>query len=68
MRIESASPLASVRLIDGAETPARPLRPRAAVALPIALAAGLVLGMIAAWLRQALSNRAVDPSAPERAP
>jgi tyrosine-protein kinase Etk/Wzc len=61
LRVESASPLASVRLIDGAEVPAKPVRPRAAVALPIAALAGLVLGVLAAWLRQALSNRVSDP-------
>jgi tyrosine-protein kinase Etk/Wzc len=66
LRIESASPLASVRLIDGAEVPVRPLRPRAAVALPIAGCAGLLLGVLAAWLRQALSNRVSDPFALEQ--
>jgi tyrosine-protein kinase Etk/Wzc len=66
LRIESASPLASVRLVDGAELPVRPVRPRAAVALPIAALAGLLLGVLAAWLRQALSNRVADPFALER--
>lgn len=63
LRLESESPLASARLVDRAETPVRPVRPRAGVALPIAAAAGLVLGVLAAWLRQALSNRATDPFA-----
>jgi tyrosine-protein kinase Etk/Wzc len=63
LRVESASPLASARLIDRAEAPARPASPRAGVALPIALLSGLVLGVLAAWLRQALSNRVADPFA-----
>jgi tyrosine-protein kinase Etk/Wzc len=63
LRLESASRLGSARLIDGAEVPARPTRPRAAVALPIAGLAGLLLGVLAAWLRQALSNRIADPFA-----
>jgi tyrosine-protein kinase Etk/Wzc len=66
LRVESASPLGSARLLDGAEVPARPTRPRAAVALPIAALAGLVLGVLAAWLRQALSNRISDPFALEQ--
>jgi tyrosine-protein kinase Etk/Wzc len=66
LRIESASPLASVRLIDGAEVPAKPVRPRALAALPIAAAIGLVAGVLAAWLRQALSNRVADPFALEQ--
>ena len=63
LRVESASPLASARLIDRAEAPARPASPRAGAALPIALLSGLVLGVLAAWLRQALSNRVADPFA-----
>jgi tyrosine-protein kinase Etk/Wzc len=66
LRLESASPLASARLIDRAETPVKPVRPRAAAALPIAVLGGLVLGVLAAWLRQALSNRVTDPFALER--
>jgi tyrosine-protein kinase Etk/Wzc len=66
LRLESASHLGSARLIDGAEVPARPTRPRAAVALPIAVLAGLLLGVLAAWLRQALSNRVSDPFALEQ--
>lgn len=66
LRLESASPLAGARLIDGAEVPARPAGPRAAVALPIAALAGLLLGVLAAWLRQALSNRVSDPFALEQ--
>jgi tyrosine-protein kinase Etk/Wzc len=66
LRVESASPLGSARLLDDAEVPARPTRPRAAVALPIAGLAGLVLGVLAAWLRQALSNRVSDPFALEQ--
>jgi tyrosine-protein kinase Etk/Wzc len=34
--------------------------------LPIAACAGLLLGVLAAWLRQALSNRVEDPFALER--
>jgi tyrosine-protein kinase Etk/Wzc len=63
LRVESASPLASARLIDRADVPARPAGPRAGAVLPIALLSGLVLGVVAAWLRQALSNRAADPFA-----
>jgi tyrosine-protein kinase Etk/Wzc len=66
LRIDSASPLASVRLIDGAEVPAKPVRPRALAALPIAAVIGLVVGVLAAWLRQALSNRVADPFALEQ--
>jgi tyrosine-protein kinase Etk/Wzc len=61
LRLESAGALASAHLIDGAEVPVKPVRPRAAVALPIAALAGLLLGVLAAWLRQAFSNRVVDP-------
>jgi tyrosine-protein kinase Etk/Wzc len=61
LRIDSASPLAGARLIDGAEVPVKPLRPRAAVAMTVAALAGLLLGVLAAWLRQALSNRVADP-------
>jgi tyrosine-protein kinase Etk/Wzc len=66
LRLESAGALASARLIDAAEAPARPLRPRAAVALPAAVCAGLLLGVLAAWLRQAFSNRVADPFALEQ--
>jgi tyrosine-protein kinase Etk/Wzc len=66
LRIESASPLASVRLVDGAELPVKPVRPRAAVALPLGGLSGLLLGVLAAWLRQALSNRVSDPFVLER--
>jgi tyrosine-protein kinase Etk/Wzc len=66
LRVESASPLTSAHLIDGAERPARPVRPRAAVALPIAGLGGLLLGVLAAWLRQAFSNRVSDPFALEQ--
>jgi tyrosine-protein kinase Etk/Wzc len=66
MRIESTSPLASLRLVDGAALPAKPVRPRAAVALPIAGLGGLLLGVLVASLRQALSNRVSDPFALER--
>jgi tyrosine-protein kinase Etk/Wzc len=52
--------------LESAGAPARPLRPRAAVALPAAVFAGLLLGVLAAWLRQAFSNRVADPFALEQ--
>jgi tyrosine-protein kinase Etk/Wzc len=66
LRLESASQLASARLIDGAEMPDKQSGPRAAVVLPIAAFGGLLLGVLAAWLRQALSNRVDDPFALEQ--
>ena len=63
MRLAKEGRIGNVRVLDAALEPELPIRPRPAITMALALAAGLFLGATAAMLRAALrSNRATPAS------
>jgi tyrosine-protein kinase Etk/Wzc len=56
-----ASKVGNVRLLDVAETPIKPVRPKRAIVISLAVLAGLFLGVIAAFVRKNLFGGIDDP-------
>jgi tyrosine-protein kinase Etk/Wzc len=62
LRLVKASKVGNVRLLDVAEPPVKPVRPKRAVVISVAVLAGLCLGVIAAFVRKNLFGGIDDPS------
>jgi tyrosine-protein kinase Etk/Wzc len=67
LRVVKEGTIGNVRVLDAAVVPARPVSPRKARALALALLAGLGLGALAVFARRALEEGVEDPDAVERA-
>jgi tyrosine-protein kinase Etk/Wzc len=66
LRLISAGKTGNVRVVDVAMAGEKPLRPKAPMVIGIAALAGLVLSMIAAFVRNALFGGLTDPDEIER--
>lgn len=66
LRMIRAGKVGNVRVVDAALPAERPLRPKAPMVLGIATLAGLLIGLIAAFLRNALFGGLTDPEEIER--
>jgi tyrosine-protein kinase Etk/Wzc len=62
LRLVKASKVGNVRLLDVAETPIKPVRPKRAIVISLATLAGLFLGVIAAFVRKNLFGGIDDPN------
>jgi tyrosine-protein kinase Etk/Wzc len=66
LRLARAGGVGNVRVIDRAIVSEAPVRPRSIIVLPLSLVIGLFVGVVAAFLRIALSGRITDPVDIER--
>ncbi|WP_168787603.1 polysaccharide biosynthesis tyrosine autokinase [Paraburkholderia aromaticivorans] len=66
LRLATASKIGNVRIIDHAQVPDKPVKPKAAILLPISLLLGLVVGAAASLARAALYRKLTDPAEIER--
>ncbi|WP_427184968.1 polysaccharide biosynthesis tyrosine autokinase [Bordetella bronchialis] len=66
LRMIRAGKVGSVRVVDTAIPAERPLSPKAPIVIGVAALAGLILGVIAAFLRNALFGGLTDPDEIER--
>jgi tyrosine-protein kinase Etk/Wzc len=62
LRLVKASKVGNVRLLDVAEPPIKPVRPKRAIVISLAVLAGLLLGVIAAFVRKNLFGGIDDPA------
>jgi tyrosine-protein kinase Etk/Wzc len=62
LRLVKASKVGNVRLLDVAETPIKPVRPKRAIVISLTALAGLFLGVIAAFVRRNLFGGIDDPN------
>jgi tyrosine-protein kinase Etk/Wzc len=61
LRLVRASKVGNARLLDVAESPLRPVRPKRAIVMAISLLTGLFLGIIGAFVRKNLFGGIDDP-------
>jgi tyrosine-protein kinase Etk/Wzc len=61
MRLAREGRVGNVRVLDQALSPEKPVRPKAAIVMALALAAGLFLGLLAAVLRKVLKSTVAAP-------
>jgi tyrosine-protein kinase Etk/Wzc len=61
LRLATSSELGNARLLDRAEVPVRPIKPKPAMAISLAALIGIVLGVAAAFVRKALHGGIDDP-------
>jgi tyrosine-protein kinase Etk/Wzc len=61
LRLVKASKVGNVRLLDVAEPPIKPVRPKRAIVISLSVLAGLFLGVIAAFVRKNLFGGIDDP-------
>jgi tyrosine-protein kinase Etk/Wzc len=66
LRLAAATKAGNVRLLDSPQTPAEPIKPRRAMVIALAAAAGLVFGSVVAFLRKKYSGRIDYPEEIER--
>lgn len=66
LRLVKASKVGTARLLDVAEKPLKPVRPKRAIVVSIALLAGLFLGVIGAFVRKNLFGGIEEPHEIER--
>ncbi|MGZ4820013.1 MAG: polysaccharide biosynthesis tyrosine autokinase [Terriglobales bacterium] len=62
LRLVRASKVGNVRLLDVAEPPVKPVRPKRAIVISLSVLAGLFLGVIAAFVRKNLFGGIDDPN------
>lgn len=67
LKVVKEGEIGNVRVLDAAIVPLKPVAPRKAAVLALALLAGLGLGVVAAFGRRALEEGVEDPDAIERA-
>jgi tyrosine-protein kinase Etk/Wzc len=67
LQLARAGTVGNVRVIDFPLRPTKPARPRAAIVLPLSAVLGLALGMLAIFVRRALTHGVEDPAVVERA-
>jgi tyrosine-protein kinase Etk/Wzc len=61
MRLAREGRVGNVRVLDQALSPEKPVRPKAAIVMALALAAGLFLGLLTAVLRKVLKSTVAAP-------
>lgn len=61
LRLVKASKVGNARLLDGAVKPLKPVRPKKAMVVGLALLIGVFLGLVAAFIRKSLSGGIDDP-------
>lgn len=61
LRVAASNRIGSVRLLDNAVIPNRPVKPRPVLIVALSAMTGIVLGVIAAFSRKTLSGRIDDP-------
>jgi tyrosine-protein kinase Etk/Wzc len=66
IRVAKAGTVGNVRIVDYAMPPDLPVKPRKTLITGIALMAGLMLGIVAAFVRRALSRSVEDPNIIEK--
>ncbi|OZI23303.1 tyrosine protein kinase [Bordetella genomosp. 9] len=66
LRMIRAGKVGNVRVVDTAVAAERPLSPKAPIVIGVAALAGLILGVVAAFLRNALFGGLTDPDEIER--
>ncbi|WP_396956744.1 polysaccharide biosynthesis tyrosine autokinase [Nitrosomonas sp.] len=66
IRVAKAGTVGNVRIIDYALVPDLPVRPKKLLIIAIALVTGLILGIVAAFLRRSLSHGVKDPDVIEK--
>jgi tyrosine-protein kinase Etk/Wzc len=62
LRLLKAGKVGNVRLIDNGVVPDDPVRPKASIVIPVAVVAGLVLGIVLVLVRESLFNGVTDPN------
>lgn len=67
LQIAKAGTVGNVRIIDRAERPTRPAKPKKGLTLALSLMLGLMAGVVIVFLRIALKHGVHDPAAVERA-
>ncbi|MET3493610.1 polysaccharide biosynthesis tyrosine autokinase [Variovorax boronicumulans] len=60
-RLAREGRIGNVRVLDAALLPEKPVRPKAAIVMALALAAGLLLGAVTAILRKTLKSTVANP-------
>ncbi|MXS85112.1 chain-length determining protein [Nitrosomonas sp. HPC101] len=66
IRVAKASTIGNVRIIDYAIPPDLPVKPKKILVMAIALMAGLMLGIVTAFVRRSLHHGIKDPSVIEK--
>lgn len=66
IRVAKAGTVGNVRIIDYAVPPDQPIKPKKLMIMGIALLAGLMLGIVAAFVRRSLSSGIEDPDLIEK--
>jgi tyrosine-protein kinase Etk/Wzc len=66
IRVAKAGTVGNVRIIDYAMLPDEPIKPRKPLIIAIALVAGLILGIVAAFVRKSLNRGVKDPDLIEK--
>jgi tyrosine-protein kinase Etk/Wzc len=61
LRLVKASKVGNARLLDVAESPLRPVRPKRAIVMAVSLLIGLFLGVVGAFVRKNLFGGIEDP-------
>lgn len=61
LRLASASRVGNVRLLDNAMAPVKPVNPKRLIIILSAALAGIILGVMAVFMRKSLSRRIEDP-------
>ncbi len=66
LRVVKAGTVGNVRVIDYAETPYKPVKPKKAMTVLLSLLLGMFAGVVAAFVRKALSGGVNDPELIEK--
>lgn len=61
LKVVRGGTVGNVRVIDYAEKPLKPIKPKKALILAVSLLLGVMLGVVAAFVRQALRSGVKDP-------
>ena len=66
LRLIRAGKVGNVRILDAAVQPDKPVRPKAAIIIAVATAIGLIIGVLCAFVRNALFGGLSEPDDVER--
>jgi tyrosine-protein kinase Etk/Wzc len=61
LRLATSSEVGNARLLDNASVPTKPVRPQRALVISLAVLTGLILGVLAAFVKKTLYGRIDDP-------
>lgn len=67
LRVVKAGTVGNVRVVDYAETPYKPIKPKKSMIVLLSLMLGLFAGLVAAFVRKALTGGVEDPDLIEQA-